>query len=126
MKKLRDIIPKLCYVRKAENYAIFSENYAMLGKVVVTWFGDGWTDIQTEGVYRLAPLAKNSLILDIIVGQRKMNDYLSKLGTSVRPNMYVCMYICVYKPLNGLGSNFQDVFLQTHSFASSQKQSNCQ
>ena len=29
MKKLRDIIPKLCNVRKAENYAIFSENYAM-------------------------------------------------------------------------------------------------
>ena len=33
MKKLRDIIPKLCNnVRKAENYAIFSENYVMWGK----------------------------------------------------------------------------------------------
>ena len=32
MKKLRDIIPKLCNnVRKAENYAIFFENYVMWG-----------------------------------------------------------------------------------------------
>ena len=31
MKKLRDTIPKLCNVRKAENYAIFSENYVMWG-----------------------------------------------------------------------------------------------
>ena len=97
MKKLRDIIPKLCYVRKAENYAIFSENYAMLGKVVVTWFGDGWTDIQTEGVYRLAPLAKNSLILDIIVGQKE-NEWLLIKVRSLRPSVYVCMYVhmCMY------------------------------